>query len=301
MKLTFYNHYGVGDLFESREFVLDWMRLSGVHEATYACRFPAVFEDLPQLTCIPVQEDMDMRQAWKREGDHLFVNTWIGCRNASTNPKGDYVLWPGVGCTVENIYRMHNDYLREAGLPPLPGSVVEYIPTIDYTRVTLDIDLHDTVDRFRGRKMILICNGSTGSGHAVNFDLSKSIRIPNSHEYVWIFTEKFDTSEYDFSVKTILFTDDITHRKPQSSDILAISYLSQFCSVIVGRCSGAQMPTETLVNWMDSRKTFLSFTAHDNGSHFVRDPVALGLKAKRVWSGAQTPEEAAKVLCEVLK
>lgn len=301
MKLTFYNHYGVGDLFESREFVLDWMRLCGVTEATYACRFPAVFEDLPQLTCSPVQPDMDMRKAWRRDGDHLFINTWIGCRNASTNPKGDYVLWPGVGCTVENIYRMHQDYLREAGLPPLPRSIVEYIPTIDYTRVHLVARCHKFISEQRGKRLVLLCNGATGSGHAVNFDFAAMVRMLPSKLYegiCFIFTEWRDLD------LDCYFTDGITGRATSGSgvsDILAISYLSQFCSVIVGRCSGAQMPTETLVNWMDSRKTFLSFTAHDNGATYVRDPVPLGLKAKRVWSGAQTPEEAAKVLCEVLK
>lgn len=294
--LLVFNHYGVGDLFESREFVPDWMRLYGVETCTYACRYPAVFEDLPQIRCIPVQPDMDMRRAWERRGEELRLNTWIGCRNAETRPPGDFVLWPGVGCTVENLYRMHNTYLREARLPPLPRAIVDYIPTIDYSRVNCG-NVDQFVKEHAGQRLVLLCNGATGSGHAANFDFLEMVqRLPHrrSEEVAFIFTERNDAQDF-------FFTDDITLRPPGGSDMLAISYLSTFCSVIVGRCSGAQMPCETLSNWRDGSKTLLSFTQHDNGATFVRNPAALGLKMKRVWSGAETPEAAAAVLAEILK
>jgi len=293
--LTFFNHFGVGDTYESREFVLDWMRLYGVTEATYACRYPAVFEDLSQLHCIPVQPDMDMRLAVELRGEELRVNTWIGARNAETHPPGNYVIWPGVGCVVENLYRMHNDYLREAGLPPLPRSVSEYIPTIDYSKINCG-RVDEFVKEHQDKRLVLLCNGATGSGHAANFDFRHMVELlPEMTETVFIFTERSAFGRPAF------FTDDITLRQPGGSDMLAISYLSTFCEVIVGRCSGAQMPCETLSNWRDGSKTLLSFTQHDNGATFVRDPIALGLKMRRVWSGAETPEAAAAVLTEVLK
>lgn len=292
--LTFFNHYGVGDLYESREFVLDWMRLYGVDTATYACRYPAVFEDLPQLRCIPVQPDMDMRRAVEYRGEELRLNTWIGARNASTRPSGDYVIWPGVGCVVENLYRMHNDYLREARLRPLLRPVVDYIPNIDYSKINLG-RIPEFVEQQKGKRLVLLCNGATGSGHAANFDFLEMVqRLPHREDVVFIFTERCNAED-------VFFTDDITLRPPGGSDMLAISYLSTFCSVIVGRCSGAQMPCETRQNWEDPSKTLLSFTQHDNGATFVRNPAALGLKMRRVWSGAETPEAAAAVLAEVLK
>jgi hypothetical protein len=294
--LTFFNHYGVGDLYESREFILDWMRLYGVDTATYACRYPAVFEDLPQLHCIPVQPDMDMRRAVEYRGSELRLNTWIGARNASTRPSGDYVIWPGVGCVVENLYRMHNDYLREARLRPLPRPVVDYIPTIDYSKINKG-NVDQFVKDFSDCVLVLLCNGATGSGHAANFDFMEMVgKLPPWRKTVFIFTERGEAKH-----PSTFFTDDITLRQPGGSDMLAISYLSTFCSVIVGRCSGAQMPCETRQNWEDPSKTLLSFTQHDNGATFVRNPVALGLKMRRVWSGAETPEAAAAVLAEVLK
>jgi len=294
--LTFYSHYGVGDLYESREFVLDWMRLYGVKTATYACRYPAVFEDLPQLQCIPVQPDMDMRRGWERRGEELRVNTWIGCRNAETRPPGDYVIWPGIGCTVENLYRMHGDYAREAGFPGMPRQIVDYIPNIDYSRIST-AQMFPLLDVLRQKRMVLVCNGATGSGHAANFDFVRMVELlPPTPDTIFIFTERQPTER-----DGMFFTDDITLRPQGGSDMLAISYLSTFCSVIVGRCSGAQMPCETKQNWMDPNKTLLSFTQHDNGATFVRNPETLGLKMRRVWSGAETPEAAAQVLAEVLK
>lgn len=294
--LLCYNHFGVGDLYESREFVLDWMRLYGVATATYACRYPAVFEDLPQIQCIPVHPDMDMRKAWERRGEELRLNSWIGARNGETKPKGDYVIWPGVGCVVENLCRMHNTYLREARLPPLPRAIVDYIPTIDYSRINCG-NVDAFVKEHAGKRMVLLCNGATGSGHAANFSFGEMVsKLYSEEEIVWVFTER-----ENLAGGSCFFTDDITLRQPGGSDMLAISYLSTFCSVIVGRCSGAQMPCETKANWMDGSKTLLSFTQHDNGATFVRNPAALGLKMKRVWSGAETPEAAAAVLAEILK
>lgn len=296
MKFRPFLHYGVGDLWESREFVKDWMRALGVSECEYACRYPAVFEDMPEIKTTTVGAEHQMRTGWYRQGEDFFLNLWIGCRNAETRPSGDYVIWPGVGCTVENLYRMHNQYLSEAGLPPLPRSIADYIPTIDYSRIKTD-QMWQMLNVLRGKRLVLLCNGATGSGHAANFSFAKMVELlPSTPDTFFIFTER-QPVERD----GVFFTDDITLRPPGGSDMLAISYLSTFCSVIVGRCSGAQMPCETLSNWRDESKTLLSFTQHDNGATFVRNPAALGLKMKRVWSGADSPESAAQVLAEVLK
>jgi hypothetical protein len=296
MKFRPFLHYGVGDLWESREFVKDWMKLLGVSECEYACRYPAVFQDMPEIKTAVVTDEHLMRTGWYRRGGDFFLNCWIGCRNAETRPSGDFVLWPGTGCCVEHLYRMHNTYLREARLPPLPRAIVDYIPTIDYSRINLG-RIPEFVKEHEGKRLVLLCNGITGSGHAANFDFLEMVqRIPlrSSEDVVFIFTERREPADF-------FYTGDITLRPPGGSDMLAISYLSTFCSVIVGRCSGAQMPCETKANWMDGSKTLLSFTQHDNGATFVRNPAALGLKMRRVWSGAETPEAAAAVLAEVLK
>lgn len=294
MKLQAFLHYGIGDLWESREFLKDWMAACNVTECNYACRYPAVFEDMPNVHCIELREDHQMRKGWYRRGDTLYVNMWIGCRNGETNPKGDYVIWPGVGCVVENLFRMHSQYLQEAGFKPLSRPVIDYLPSVDYSRV--NTGKVDAFAQLMGeRKVVLVCNGNTGSGHAANFDMVEMVELlPIDPKRAYIFTQRENCERPD-----VLFTDDITERNGRC-DVLAISYLSQFCDVIVGRCSGAQMVCETKENWMDPNKTLLSFTQHRNGACFPRNPEALGLKMRLMHSTAATPEEAASVLQSAL-
>lgn len=294
MKLEGYLHFGIGDLWEAREFLKDWMAACKVTECTFACRYPAVFEDMQNVHCIELRDDHQMRKAWYRKGDTLYVNFWIGCRNAETRPSGDFVIWPGIGCVVENLFRMHSIYLREAGFKALQRPVIDYIPTVDYEKVNKG-NVNDFVFSQKKRtKLVLVCNGPTGSGHAANFDMAKMVELLPESNTIFIFTERAVCNR-----PLVYFTDDITERNGRC-DVLAISYLSTFCDVIVGRCSGAQMVCETRENWMDPSKTILSFTQHDNGATFVRDPVALGLKMRRVHSSASTPEEAAEVLKSIL-
>lgn len=299
MKLIFYNHYGNGDLFESREFVLDWMRLAGVTEACYAHRrLPGFFDDLPQLKSIDVLPEMDMRKSitWRDGGEELWVNTWIG-------RDSQYVVNPGIGCVVEQIYRMHNDMLMEAGLPTLKRSLVEYIPTIDYARIKVGY-LPMWIDRQRGKRLVLLCNGPTGSGQASNFDFGPMLdRIAYDPEVAYIFTDR-PTAGVCFEVLgrgDVFFTDDLTGREPGGWDLNQISYLSRYCDVIVGRCSGAQMHAQVLENWMDSRKALICFTHHRNGACFVWDPEALGLKMKVVWSPADNAMVAASILGQTIE
>jgi hypothetical protein len=323
IKLTFYNHYGNGDLFESREFCLDWMKLLGVTEAEYAHRpFAALkagagddtfFSDLPQ-----VLPEMDMRKAVtvRSDPDGLWVNTWIG-------RDGQYVINPGVGCVVEELYRMHNDMLRASKLPPLPRSVAEYIPDIDYARVNLG-QIKEFLDEHRGDELVLLCNGPTGSMHASNFDFGPLANlIPPKLGRILIFTQQ--CPQMPRSTRSdIYWTDEIfsgialtglkadqdklraraVSMTKELHDVIhlnALAYLARHCSVMVGRCSGPHVFCGTKQNWMDSTKTLVCFTNHPNGACFVRDPEKLGLKMKVAREAPQTPEAGAEILNSILR
>lgn len=301
MKLCFYNWFGNGDLFESREFVKDWMRLCGVHRAGYAYqdRYRGIFEDLPQLDWTPLTNQMNSQQGVFKVGDTLFVNTWIGRGwNGKETDTSSYVLNPGVGCVLENLYRMHNDLLREAGLGKLPRDIVEYIPTIDYTYVDV-VRIHRWLNSFKApRKFVLICNGPTTSAQSVNHDFREVIDfVEYSSDVSFILTERIDL----FYQHNVFYTDDITGRNKGGHDLNAISYLSRFCDVIVGRCSGPHMTAQVLENWMDSTKTLLCFTTTRNGACFVREPERLGLKMKVVWSPAVEPRQIANQILACLR
>jgi hypothetical protein len=294
-RLTVYNHFGLGDNFESREFILDWMHTLGIATCDVETHFPAVFEDLPQIVTKPVAAHRNPHQHLSRRAGHIILNSWIGALNGDTTPKGDFVINPGVGCTVDNLHRMHAKYMRWLGLNGMKKPIVDYLSNIDYSKVPIGGRVPEFLTAHSGKRMILICNGRTGSMHAENFSMTRMVELLPASDDVFIFTQREQCDR-----PWTFFTDDITQRRLCGSDFNAISYLSTFCSVIVGRCSGAQMPCETKRNWMDPSKTLLSFTHHDNGAAFVLNPQALGLKMRRVWSGASTPEAAAEVLQKVL-
>lgn len=295
-RLTFWNHFGIGDLWESREFVRAWMRIAGVSECEYACRYPAVFEDMPEIKCIAITDDLKMHSPLRWRGRHLFVNTWIGALNGETNPKGDYVIWPGVGCTVENLYRMHNTYLRMAGFRQfqMRDGIANYISEVDYSKIDLG-GVEDFAREYSPQRKILVCNGDTSSQHAANFNMAKMVDLIPPEEGIIILTERAEVKR-----PNVFFTDDITRRNGRC-DVLAISRLSNFCNFIVGRCSGAQMTCETRRNWMDPTKTLVSFTQHRNGASFVLNPKALGLQMELHHSTASTPEDAAQFLHGILR
>ena len=50
MRITFYNHFGAGDIFESREFVKDLMKILPADEYRYAHgKNPKILLDIPEL------------------------------------------------------------------------------------------------------------------------------------------------------------------------------------------------------------------------------------------------------------
>lgn len=293
-RLTVYNHFGLGDTFESREFILDWMHTLKLSSCEVETRFPAMFEDLPQIVTKPLSPHRDPHAPISRRAGHVVLNSWIGALNGNTKPKGDFVINPGVGCTVEGLHRMHATYMRMLGLNGMKKPIVDYLSDIDYSKVPLG-GVPEFIQKRESCKLVLVCNGPTGSQHAENFDMSKALPIREGSTTLFILTERVPTDRQD-----IVFTDDITQRPAGGFDFNAISYLSTFCQAIVGRCSGAQMPCETKRNWMDESKTLVSFTHHRNGACFVRDPAALGLKMRLVHSDAATPKAAAEVLKTVL-
>lgn len=301
MNIIFYNHFGNGDLIESRQFALAFMRLAGVKTAYYAHKpqYAGSFEDLPQLEYTPLTNEMNPGKGITVVGlpgsKRMFVNTWVG--RGHDQKQNGYVLQPGVGCVLERIHQMWNDLTVEAGLPLLPGTLVEYLPVIDYTQVHIASPLRCYLRDNLGRKLVLICNGKTTSNQCSNFDYAPILdHLPRREDLRYLLTERVPLA----GRSDVEFTDDLTQREHLANhrgwDLTAISYLSRYCDVIVGRCSGAQMYAQVLENWMDSRKTLVCLTYHRNGACFVRNPESLGLRMRVLWSSADNAKGAAEVI-----
>lgn len=280
--LVFYNYFGNGDLFNSREFVKE-ISANLDHELLgyFHLRDRNIFEDLDFIYRLPNANCFPTKHFFLADND-LHINTWIGLDS-------NYVL-KGIGCTIENNIRMYNNILVKAGSNfRLQGNLEDYIPKIDFTKIAYT----DRIDNFVkqiNKKIVIICNGAVLSQQAENFDFSYVIRrLMEKYEKDYFFI----TTEY---TPDVYCTNDIF---PQSMtfDLNQIAYLSKFANIIIGRSSGPYVFTQFKENLMDENKIFLTFTYNQNSSLFAKD---IPLKAKTLWSDVKDENGVFNKICEVL-
>lgn len=218
-------------------------------------KHPRILQDIPELLFTAITPEMNPMSDVKVIDNDLYVNTWIG-------RDGKYVL-PGIGCTVEELYKMHNDMMAPLDLKLSVENPYEYIPSINYKYYAIeDVDFFVWDHR---EKKILFCNGNCHSSQAENFDFTPVINaVAESHkDYAFIITQ-----DYEGKPNNVYATSEIINRN-LGFDLNEISYLSRFCDVIIGRNSGPHVFSQVRENWADDKKTLISFTYKLSGASFV--------------------------------
>lgn len=276
--VVFYNHFGAGDIFESREFIKDYMKDISAEKYYYAHgKDPIILRDIDYLGFTEVTEAMHPMKDVTFIGNDLYINTWIG-------RDGGYVL-PGIGCVVEQLYRMHNDIRKKLGINLLQRDVYDYIPDIDYNKYSIYpvMDFIKSIKNSRGQ-IVLISNGNAQSNQAFNFDMSIPICLlcEAYHDSIFI-----TTSRTNFTYPNLYYTGDVLQLN--RFDLNEISYLSTFCDTIIGRNSGPDVFCQVKKNWTDPNKALLSFTYQRIASTFVSKN---DFPMKKYWSNAQEPVDA---------
>jgi len=284
-KVIFYNYYGHGDLFTSREFIKDLMEKIPAQEYFYAhLRNPRILADIENLQYMHPTDSMKNKNAWKQIENALYINTWIG-RDSK------YVL-PGIGCTVEQHHLMYSHYTQGMQIPPLTKLMKEYIPSIDYTKFDLKSSQY-FIENNREAK-VLICNELVQSSQAENFDMGQIIKVIATEYKNILF---LITKQLPFQKDNVVYTGDIT-LVSDSFDLIDISYLSRFCNLIIGRCSGPHVHTMVRENCMDTTKTNLSFTYNKNAEHFVH---LIDIPMKKLWSPATKEGPVYSIIKETIE
>lgn len=277
-KLVFYLHYGNGDIFESREFTKEYMSKIPAKEYWYAHGKPHyILEDIENLQQTEIQDFMDMRKAWFVKDNCLYINMWIG-RDSK------YVL-PGIGCVVEELYKMHNDILSSLKLPALEKDIYEYIPlTVMDIPIWLPTEIEVNINW--GWYLILLCNGPVQSNQAENFDFDPVIqKLIDNFDSVLIYTTAPSKIE---NTRVI----DKSHY-----NLNQIAVLSSAVATIIGRNSGPHVFAQNLDNWNNPNKACLSFTYKEVASHFV---LSNHLPMKKYWSPAVDTEGVYNKIVEVI-
>lgn len=285
-QIIFFNQYGAGDIFESREFIKQWMKLVPSVSYHYAHgKNPRIILDIEGLEFKAITHHMrNSISVLDDSNGNLYVNTWIG-RN------GKYVL-PGVGCTVEKLFDMYNDMLSLNNMGSLPGSPIDYIPSIDYKKYKID-----TINKFmegHPEDKIYIDNGNVQSNQASNFAMNEIIESVASYykDKCFILSQNMITT-----VPNVFFSSEIVENSGLGFDLNELSYISTFCTTLIGRNSGPHVYAQVKENCMDANKKLLSFTYDQQGSSFV---VNTDVRIQKHWSNLTSQQSVSDKIKEVI-
>ena len=261
-QIAFFNHYHNGDLFHSKPFAADLVRqLEGIEFFYFHSKDVRTIMDLRinqanvENTNLDRHKHLILGEMFNKKT--LFINTWIGSYFGYIRPDGEcslkftYEMW-------KNIYRTLSDEFK---LNVKIDNIEEYWPTIDYDVYNTE-PVNSLVESNKDKKLVLICNGPGESGQCVfNTDLEDEIdRLTEQHpDVIFLITSKIMLSK-----KNIVYTGHITKVFP---DLNEISYLSQFCDIIIGRSSGPFCFSTTKININDPLKTLFCFGDSENDSY----------------------------------
>jgi len=228
--VVFYNNFHNGDVHLCREFVK--YIIKNIKAENYYFLHPNssrllldIIDTEPPLEISQRGPDLKIDANVMIFDEDLYINTWIG----------RYGPRP-FGCTLDVYYRSFEATVKELDLPPL-ASMESYIPVIDFTPFQTD-----AVDEYMNTRpvdelKIFICNSDCHSGQAVNFDMSPAInKLCEMYPEV-LFLVTNESCTLDLNLLNLKYTRDVI--KLDSCDLPENGYVSTYCDIIVGRCSGA--------------------------------------------------------------
>lgn len=286
----FYNSYGSGDIFESREFIRDVMRLLPARKYVYytgkSSRLLMDIRDL-EVVSTGVPAVLDSMKPFVHDTVHgnLFFNTWIG-RDSG------YVL-PGIGCTVEGLHDMWNDMLRPFSVQLSEDIPLEYLTSYNYSKYDI-VGINEYMDSIVGTKKVYISNGDVHSLQADNFDMTPMI-IELARRFS---TVRFFVTADKANLPTIGNIVNANSLIPNhlDSNLPELSYLSRWCGVTIGRNSGPHVFSWVKGNCLRVMAN-ITFSHTLTGSHFVQSTIP----QKKYWAGGNDVPQLTKWAGDVLE
>lgn len=269
-KIVFFNHYHRGDLHTSKEFVRQVMNEVRGYEFEYYHNNPhKLLSDL-KIPTTGSPDFLDKTKPILKKGDAIYVNTWVGsqwdvfCKHGGINMNTLYEQW----------YKLFNAINKLTGSSlQLHNNKESYLPFMDFS----DLNLAG-IDRYlkssKDKKRILICNNIPNSSQSFQASMDEFI-LPAVLENPQI--DFICTNKVAGSSDNLLYTDDIIQSN-DDCDLQEISYLSNYCNVIIGKNSGPFVFCETYYNYMNSEKSFYSFNTKHPDYDVVMETMSNGLQ-----------------------
>jgi hypothetical protein len=312
-KIIFFHHGHNGDMMHCQEFIRDIaLQLPHFQFSYYHPNNPITSAELADLVHYdgpPSRNEMPRYERFIEKGNTLYVNCFVAAYGKLAKIKDSlahhYYYEGGT-----NYVMLHNMwsyiYYRINKFFNTSITIAEekeyYFPKINYQKFANILLVDNFIKNNPNKNRILISNGRVNSKQSFQDNMTEIISALASLNPD---TDFIVTSPLKKVPKNVINTAEIIpivqnqefynmlarYNLPRRCDLIEISYLSTFCSVIVGKNSGPFVFTMTKENLMNSQKTFISF---DEGSHYDSfvdkntgiDSLVWGskIKANYIWS-----------------
>ena len=275
-KIVFFNHYHRGDLHTSKEFVRQVINNVDA-EFEYWSNNPNVLVSDLNLEITDSPDSLDKSKALLKQGDTLFVNTWVGCqwdifcKHGGINMNTFYEQWE---LLFKGINKFFGSNLE------LRDNKESYLPRMDWSKI--DKKIKEKIDVYMDmikRKKVLICNNQPASNQSFLYDIdSMLIKLAKENTDVRFFTTDPipDREDNPANITSL----EVVYDRLQDCDLREISYFSTLCDVIIGKNSGPYVFAETHENYMDPFKSFLSFNTKNPEFDDIKETMSNGLDLK---------------------
>jgi len=269
--IVFYNHWHLGDLFTTRQWVKDIIQQTPECTHVYA---HAHSEKLTRDLCEYANQSHQLlndlphnTQGVHQESTHtLYVNTWVGTYRAHFDRHPTYLEHQQI---VKSCYQ---EMCKFGNMLTWKSDAWSYVPQVDYSLYNLD-KAQRLITSYTQDK-ILICNNDVKSGQSDVGDMANVIQALATHYPDKLFLV---TKRLDILLPNVLYTSDVFH---MHNDLIEISWISQYCKLIVGKNSGAFTYTNTRENLRNPHIKMICLSQR----HMDTLPHGLDHECKFVWA-----------------
>jgi hypothetical protein len=215
-----------------------------------------VLQDILNLRQQPYYLNRQNKEGYFKRGNDIYINTWYCSYNNQYLSNSEMTIF-----VLINIFKRT---LKELFNHDMLDDPLYFLPKIDYTKYNVTkVNNLITTDT---RKKVLVCNNTVDSGQSENFDFDDIIKIISNEfpDTLFIVTNmKNPINKFN-----VMYCKDII---PYSNNLNEISYLSKFCSVIIGRLSGPQTFSSVQDNLLDPKKKIITFIRKEINGYFFGD------------------------------
>lgn len=243
-KLIFFNHFNNGDIHYAREFIKDIINKTNYDEYYFfSKRSHRLLIDISKLNPGSLDQNCLIDSPFYNVNSDTYINTHLNVYEIFVDKVVD--------ASLDTFYDYFQIIFNKLKIPIERKKY--YIPTVDYSVYDV-ININEYINNNRKNIKILICNGEVHSSQSLFVDFNNLVEklsdnYPNIH---FILTNKINTER-----ENILYTSDII-KSTHDSDLNEISYLSTYCSMIIGRSSGPYTFTNVKQNLNDPDKILVS-------------------------------------------